>query len=65
VEGSGLLNVKNLILAREFNILLSPEEAWGGLRSGLVDDYYNDLFQSKHMIDIKPAKMVPTWRNGH
>jgi len=60
VESSGLLDVRNLIMVGNFNILLSLEEAWGGNKIGLVDDYYIDLFTSKHLIDIKPSKLVPT-----
>jgi hypothetical protein len=43
-----------------FNIILSLEEAWGGIITGLVGDYYNDLFTSKQLMDIKLAKLVPT-----
>jgi hypothetical protein len=46
----------------DFNIILNYEEAWGGARAGL-DDYYRDLFYSKNLIDIKPPKLMPTWRN--
>jgi endonuclease/exonuclease/phosphatase family metal-dependent hydrolase len=58
------LLLKNLIMVGDFNLLLSPEEAWGGNRTGLVDGYYSDLFSYKSSFDIKPAKLVPTWRNG-
>jgi hypothetical protein len=27
-------------------------------------DHYKKLFQSKNMVDIRPDKLVPTWRNG-
>jgi exonuclease III len=64
VEGNDILSIKNLIMAGDFNIILSPEEAWGGSRAGIMDDYYTDLFSSKNLIDIKPTKLVPTWRNG-
>jgi hypothetical protein len=65
VEDNDILSVKNLIMAGDFNIILSSEEAWGGARDGIIDDYYRDLFSSKNLIDIKPTKLVPTWRNGH
>jgi hypothetical protein len=31
---------------------------------GLTEDFYRDLFLSKKLIDVKPTKLVPTWRNG-
>jgi hypothetical protein len=47
------------------NIIISSDEAWGGtFAPGLTEDYYRDLFLSKKLIDVKPIKMVPTWRNG-
>jgi hypothetical protein len=63
MEDNGILSVKNLIMAGDFNIILSSVEAWGGARDGITDDYYKDLFSSKNLIDIKPTKLVPTWRN--
>jgi hypothetical protein len=63
VEDSGLLTVKNLIMAGDFNLVLNSEEAWGGAYDG-NDDYFRDLFSSNNLIDVKPSKVVPTWRNG-
>jgi hypothetical protein len=31
---------------------------------GLSDGYYKSFFQEKHLIDVVPGKIVPTWRNG-
>ena len=64
MEGSGLLSIKNLIMVGHFNLLLSLDEAWGGTQVGNLDEYYNDLFSSRKLIDIKPNKPIPTWRNG-
>jgi len=64
VEDNDILSIKNLIMEWDFNIILSSEEAWGGSHDGIIDDYYTDLFSSKNLIDIKPTKLVPTWRNG-
>jgi hypothetical protein len=37
----------------------------GGTYScGPSEEFYRDLFMSKNLIDIKPTKLVPTWRNG-
>jgi len=37
VEDSGLLTVKNLIMAGDFNLILNSNEAWEGDYNGNVD----------------------------
>jgi hypothetical protein len=64
LDDSGLLSLNNLIIARDLNIILSPEEAWGGNRTSIMDGYYSNLFSTIHLVDIKPEKLLPTWRNG-
>jgi hypothetical protein len=64
VEYNDILSIKNLIMAGDFNLILNSKEIWGGACDGLVDEYYRDLFTSKKLIDIKPSKLMPTWRNG-
>jgi hypothetical protein len=60
LDDSGILSLNNLIIVGDFNILLSPEEAWGGNRTGIVDGYYSNLFSTNRLIDIKPTKLLPT-----
>jgi hypothetical protein len=65
VADNGLLSLNNLIIVGDLNITFSPYEVWGGSsHPGSSDGFYKDLFISKNLIDIKPAKLVPTWRNG-
>jgi hypothetical protein len=65
VADSGLLSLDNLILAGDLNITLSSDEVWGGSNSpGSLADYYKLLLQSKNLVDLRPDKVVPTWRNG-
>jgi exonuclease III len=65
VADSGLLSIKNLIIVGDMNLTLSSKEVWGGSSSvGFSDGFYKSLFQEKHLIDVAPGKIVPTWRNG-
>jgi hypothetical protein len=65
VVDSGLLSLDNLILARDLNITLSSDKVWGGSNSpGSLSYYYKFLLQSKNLVDLRPDKVVPTWRNG-
>jgi hypothetical protein len=40
MEDNDILSIKNLILAGDFNLILSLAKAWGGSRDGIIDDYY-------------------------
>jgi endonuclease/exonuclease/phosphatase family metal-dependent hydrolase len=64
VEDNEILSIKNLILGGDFNLILSSKEARGGAHDGVIYDCYGELFSSKNLVDIKPSKLVPTWRNG-
>jgi hypothetical protein len=68
VADSGLLTKDNLILVGDFNLTLSSEEVWGGNSivghsDGYYAGFYKAFFQEKHLIDLIPDKLVPTWRN--
>jgi hypothetical protein len=66
MEDSGILYINNLNIVGDLNIVLFSDEVWGGTSgAGNTDIYYMELFSSKNLIDIKPAKLIPTWQNGH
>jgi len=31
---------------------------------GITDIFCKDLFTSRNLVDVKPSKVVPTWKNG-
>jgi hypothetical protein len=64
VADSGMLSVRNLIIAGDLNLTLSLGETWGGSASaGSLEGFFKALFQNQNLIDIEPRKVVPTWRN--
>jgi hypothetical protein len=49
----------------DLNIVLSSDEVWGGSSGFGITKFYNkNLFTFNNLIDIKPTKLIPTWRNG-
>jgi hypothetical protein len=65
MEAKGLLAQENLILAGDLNFTTSIDEVWGevALSDPLVD-FFKNLFTSNHLVDVMPAVLLPTWRNG-
>jgi hypothetical protein len=62
---SGILSLPNLIVGGDLNIFLAVDESWGG--SHLPDPtgaHYKELFAINNLIDIRPTRLTPTWRNG-
>jgi hypothetical protein len=65
LDDLGLLAAKNLILAGDLNLITSPKEIWGEKAS--IDpllSFINHIFYKNALIDMKPAELLPTWRNG-
>jgi len=49
----------------DLNIILPTDEAWDEHNeSEITEDYFRDIFTTNNLIDIRPTKVVPTWRNG-
>lgn len=64
LEKSGLLALKNLVIAGNLNLTLSSREIWGGTNTlGTLTSFFTNYFHKNKLIDIVPETLVPTWRN--
>jgi endonuclease/exonuclease/phosphatase family metal-dependent hydrolase len=65
LDDLGLLAANNLIIVGDLNLTTSPLEIWGekAIRDPLMS-YFNHIFFKNSLIDLKPAEILPTWRNG-
>jgi hypothetical protein len=60
-----LLSLEALILAGDLNFTTSSEEVWGvGALMDPLAGFFKELFAKNILVDIQPAELVPTWRNG-
>jgi hypothetical protein len=65
LDDLGLLAAKNLILAGDLNLTTSSEEIWGDrAQIDPLHSFFNRLFYKNALVDLKPAELIPTWRNG-
>jgi hypothetical protein len=65
VEDRGLLAHGDLIMVGDMNFTINSEEVWG--TTTLVDPlavFFKELFEKNKLVDVAPAELVPTWRNG-
>jgi endonuclease/exonuclease/phosphatase family metal-dependent hydrolase len=65
VDRRGLLAHDDLIMAGDMNFTTNSEEVWGV--SALADPlvvFFKEIFLKNNLVDVAPAVVVPTWRNG-
>ena len=62
---SCLLEDRCLIVARDFNFMMSLEEVWGfGKSEDPLSYYFKTKFEEMKLIDIAPNVLTPTLSNG-
>jgi hypothetical protein len=65
IKKDGILKESNLILCGDLNFKISTRETWGNnATSNPLDSYFSQMIQGEGLIDIEPANLLPTWRNG-
>jgi hypothetical protein len=65
VADSGLLDGTNLIIVGDLNFTTNIGEIWGSSASmDPLTNYFTMLLQNHNLVDLPPAAIVPTWRNG-
>ena len=64
-ELGGLLSQPNMVLAGDLNLTLNWSEVWGKkAHPDPLAPFFSHLFSSHQLVDIAPASIGPTWRNG-
>lgn len=62
---SGLLDLGSLIVAGDLNFTVAARESWGlRARDASSNDWFKNMVDSHHLIDVAPSPFLPTWRNG-
>ena len=65
VEAGGIINNSNLIIAGDLNFTLTDANIWGAkTQMDPMDDFFMQMLLKKNLVDVAPAKIGPTWRNG-
>lgn len=58
------MTLHNLILSGDLNFIKSPSEVWGADRPiDSLADYFTNLFDGAHLVDILPGVLGSTWSN--
>jgi hypothetical protein len=65
VGDRGILSLKNMVVAGDFNFTLHEGEIWGeAAQPDQLALFFKELFRDSGQVDILPDALVPTWRNG-
>jgi len=65
VEGMGLLAKGDMVIVGDLNLTSTVDEVWEA--TTLYDPlalFFKEMFCRIQLIDIFPAEITPTWRNG-
>lgn len=64
LQGSGLMNLDDLIIAGDLNFNCHASEIWGSsARLDDLADFFAQLIVDSDLVDVQPHKLVPTWTN--
>ena len=62
IKAEGVLNQPNVILGGDLNLTLTAGESWGeNSRQDSLALYIQFFFEKKHLVDVIPIKLEPTW----
>jgi hypothetical protein len=65
LAANGILDSKNLIVARNLNLTIGAGEMWGAATHlDLLSTFFTELFDNVGLVDVLSDAVVPTWRNG-
>ena len=63
--GSPLLQAENIILGGDLNFSIGFSESWGHLAQiDPLSDFFGQLLEDHHWIDLPSAKIQYTWKNN-
>jgi len=65
IKRLGIFYEENLIMGGDLNFTISSREVWGvSMRVDPLQHFFSHLVQIGGLVDVKPVKILPMWRNG-